>query len=331
MAAPTRLALSGLIPPMITPLTPGGEVDRTAIARLVAYLVDGGVDGLFVLGSSGEGPWLTARQAEQVVAATVSAVAGRVPVLAGILEPSTPRTLEAARVAEAAGADALVVTSPYYFAVDAASQLRHVEAIAAATALPLVLYNIPQLTHNPFALETVRGMLAIETVVGIKDSAGDDALFDQLLALRATRPDFRVLQGAERSTARAVLAGADGLVPGLGNLAPGLFAGLRAAARAGDAERALALQARVDALWQLHGHGFWLACLKHAASVLGFGSGAVSGAGAALSPAAQTAIRRTVEQEVIAADDAGPPEKEARPPAERDPQGRALVGRNRTS
>ena len=300
MASPVPLSLSGVIPPMITPLTPTGEVDGAAIRRLVSYLIAGGVSGIFVLGTSGEGPWLAPAQARAVIEAAVEAGAGRVPVLAGVLEPSTVRALEAVAVAEAAGADALVVTSPYYFEVDGAAQVRHVEAVAAATSLPLVLYNIPATTHNPLAPETARRLLEVETVVGIKESSGDWALFEQLLALRAARPGWSVLQGAERSAARAVLAGADGLVPGLGNLAPALFAGLTAAA-GGSHAAALDLQARVDALWHLHTHGFWLACLKYAASLLGFGSGAVSGNAAVLAPEAHAAIRRLVEQQGLVA------------------------------
>jgi 4-hydroxy-tetrahydrodipicolinate synthase len=297
VASPVPLRLAGVIPPMITPLTAAGEVDGAAIGRLVSYLVAGGVSGIFVLGTSGEGPWLSPAQAKAVIEATVRAAAGRAPVLAGVLEPSTVRALEAVAVAEAAGADALVVTSPYYFAVDGAAQVRHVAAIASATSLPLVLYNIPATTHNPFAPETVQRLAEIETVVGIKESSGDWSLFEQLLALRAARPRWSVLQGAEQSAARAVLAGADGLVPGLGNLAPVLFAGLVRAAAGGSQAAALDLQARVDALWRLHTHGFWLACLKYAASLLGFGSGAVSGNAAVLVPEAQAAIRRLVEQQ----------------------------------
>jgi dihydrodipicolinate synthase/N-acetylneuraminate lyase len=234
------------------------------------------------------------------VTTTVRAVDGRVPVLAGVLEPSTNRALEAAAAAEAGGAVAVVVTSPYYFSVDPSAQLRHVETIAATTTLPLVLYNIPSMTHNPLDPETIRRLIEIETVVGIKDSAGDWAAFERILALRTIRPDFRVLQGAERQAAQSLLAGADGLVPGLGNLMPNLFAHLFTVARTDGQAEAPALQERIDALWQLHTHGFWLACLKYAASLLGFGSGETCGNDAVVAAAPQAAIRRIVEQEVRA-------------------------------
>ena len=122
----SQLDLCGVIVPMITPLTTGGEVDQAAIERLVTHLLASGVDGIFVLGSSGEGPWLTASQRQQVIGQTVRVAAGRVPILAGALEPSTGRTLEAIRLAEDAGADAVVLTSPYYFPVGAAAQIYHI-------------------------------------------------------------------------------------------------------------------------------------------------------------------------------------------------------------
>lgn len=288
------LQLGGVIPPMITPLTANGAIDTDSIVRLVEALIGGGVSGIFVLGSSGEGPWLTAAEREQVIATTARAVAGRVPVLAGVIEPSAGRTAEAIRQAEAAGADAVVVASPYYFDVDAAAQIAHVEAAARASRLPLVLYNIPGMTHNPIAPDTVRQMLGIDTLVALKDSAGDMEIFTQFLALRAEKPTLRVFQGAERLAAPALLAGADGLVPGLGNLAPRLFVRMFAAARAGDADAAMALQADAEALWAVHSHSFWLEGLKYAAAELGFGSGALASRGATLSDTGRAAISRIV-------------------------------------
>ncbi|NLF14199.1 MAG: dihydrodipicolinate synthase family protein [Anaerolineaceae bacterium] len=278
MTTKTELStLSGVIPPMLTPLTAAGQVDAAGIKRLVNFLIDGGVSGFFVLGSSGEGPSLTLADRSKVIAETARAAAGRVPVLAGVLEPSTVRTIEAARLAEEAGADCLVATSPYYFSTGLEHQVVHFMAIAESTALPVLLYNIPPSTHNPIGLETVRRLLPVEKVIGIKDSAGDWEHFEALLALKKTRPSFRVFQGAQPKAAAAVLAGADGLVPGLSNLVPGLFTQLVRAGQAGDRAQALALQARIDELSTLHTHGFWLVCLKYAASLLGLDTGAVYG------------------------------------------------------
>ncbi|MCC6804198.1 MAG: dihydrodipicolinate synthase family protein [Anaerolineae bacterium] len=288
------LRFQGVIPPMITPLTSSGDVDTAATEHLVERLVAGGVDGIFVLGSSGEGPWLTAEQSAEVMRLAVRAAAGRVPVLGGVLESGTRRTLDAIENAAACGVSAVVVTAPYYFEADAQTQRVHFETIARRSPLPIVLYNIPSMTHNAIAPQTVADVLDCETIVGIKDSAGNWEVFAALLALREKRRDFQVLQGAERQSLRSLLAGADGIVPGMGNLAPKLFADLLKCVRAGDTAGAEALQQRAEALWHLHTHGFWLACLKYAVSLVGDSRSATS-ANVDLAETAKAAIYTLVE------------------------------------
>ena len=267
------IKLAGLIPPMITPITESGAVDTAGIERLVNYMIDGGVSGIFVLGSSGEGPWLTPEQCQTVIEQTAKTANGRVPVLAGVIEPSTGRAVAAAKRAADAGADVIVAASPYYFVAQGAAQVAHFETVAANSSLPVVIYNIPPTTHNPIGPDTIQALLGIESIIGVKDSAGDWEQFTSLLALRDERPGFVVVQGAERMAAQSILAGADGVVAGLGNLAPRLFVDIIARAQAGDAEAALALQDRANKLWELHTNGYWLVCLKYAGSLLGFGSG----------------------------------------------------------
>lgn len=201
------LDLKGVIPPMITPLTASGVVDGAAVDRLVNHMLVNNCAGIFVLGSSGEGPWLTTDQRKQLVTDAVRAVSGRVQLLVGVLEPSTGRTLETLHIIEELGADAVVIASPYYFAADALAQSRHFEQVAAATKLPIVLYNIPSMTHNPIAVETVREALQFDNVIGLKDSAANMDEFERFLALREARPNFRVFQGAERLAVQSLLAG----------------------------------------------------------------------------------------------------------------------------
>ena len=286
--------LRGIIPPMITPLTVQGELDLAGLEHLVTYLLDGGVAGVFVLGSSGEGPWLTTSQQRQLVSETARLVAGRVPVLAGALEPGTARTLENIHQHHEAGADMVVITSPYYFQVGAAEQIQHIETLVTQSPLPVMLYNIPPTTHNPIAPDTVRGVLTLENLVGIKDSAGNWNDFSALLQLREAQPDFVVFQGAEKLAARSLLAGADGIVPGLGNLAPALFRQIFDLVQAQREAEALAVQAHIDQLWTLHTHDYWLVCLKYAASVLGFGSGQTCGHTAHLTDDARQQIEALI-------------------------------------
>ncbi|MBK9123634.1 MAG: dihydrodipicolinate synthase family protein [Chloroflexi bacterium] len=258
---------TGIIPPVISPLTPAGEIDVAGLESHVHRLIDGGVHGLFVLGSSGEGPLLTSSLAKTLIRRTVEAVDGQIPVIAGALEPSTVRTIEAIELAAECGADAVVITTPYYVETDDAGLRAHVREAAERSPLPVVLYNIPSKTHHNMTPSIVADVIDLENIVGIKDSHGDWPQFEQLLALRG--PDFVVLQGAERYAAQSLLAGADGLVPGLSNVAPRLFAEMFDAAQAGDRERLLALQSDADALGTLHTYGHWLACLKYAVSLVG--------------------------------------------------------------
>jgi 4-hydroxy-tetrahydrodipicolinate synthase len=227
-------ALRGVIPPMISPLTTSRQVDAEAVDRVVDYILAGGCSGLFVLGGVGEGAWLSTAQRGGIVEATVRATAGRAPVLVGLMLPGTAPAREAALQAADAGADALVVGSPYYFGVDAASQQRHVEAILSATTLPVLLYNIPQCTHAPLAREAVEALSTEPRILGVKDSWGDLPYFQSLLTLKQRRPSFRVLQGHEHAAMASLLLGADGLIPGLGNVATRVLVSLVRAARAGD-------------------------------------------------------------------------------------------------
>src|SRR5262249_48890413 len=158
--------------------------------------------------------WLTGAHRVAVIRAAVAAAAGRAPVLAGVMLPATRAAVEAARQAADAGADAVVVRSPYYGTVAGAPPRPHVEAVLAAPSVPALLYNTPQATHHVLGADTVAALAADPRIIGLKDSAGDFAAFHRFLAVRARRPDFRVLQGHESLAAASLLQGGDGLVPG---------------------------------------------------------------------------------------------------------------------
>ena len=288
--------LSGVIPPMVTPLTEGGDIDIAGLGRLVNHLLDGGVSGIFALGSSGEGPWLTAEQQSTVIKEVVRTVDGHVPVLAGALEPSTSRTQEMIEQHADAGADMVVITSPYYFPSDASVQIRHIETVVNTSPIPVMLYNIPPTTHNPIVAETVKQIMQLDNLVGIKDSAGDWDNFLKLLEYRAGRPEFVIFQGAEKLSAQSIEAGADGIVPGLGNIVPNYFVEIIKAIKANNLSDADAIQDRIDELWTLHTYDFWLIGLKYAASCLGFGTGTAVGHMMTMDKDAQEKIAALLEK-----------------------------------
>lgn len=289
---PQTLHLAGVIPPLITPLDSKGHVDSDSLNRLINHLINGGVSGLFLFGSSGEGPWLNETQLVAVLKEAHNAVNGRVPILAGLLEPSTPRVIQLMHAIEKTeAADAIVVTTPYYFGSDSRDQIEHFTRVADASALPIVLYNIPPMTHHMLAVETVDALLDHENIVGIKDSAGDMDAFRRLIQLKESRPTFSVLQGAENLAFDALVCGADGIVPGLGNIVPGAFATLIQDVHENRHDAARAAQSQLVKLGKLHDHDYWLKCLKYAASLLGFGSGRTVAHSDDLTDDTQEAIR----------------------------------------
>lgn len=270
----SHLKLQGVIPPMISPLNLDRSIDIDGLERLVKHMLDGGVAGLFLFGSSGEGPWLTSEQIEIILSTTKMIVQRKIPLLAGVLEPSTSKVIQAIHHIESiGGVDAVVVTTPYYFGTDADDQIEHIQTIAQQSTLPIILYNIPPTTHHILAASTVKRLLGISNIIGIKDSAGDMAEFEKLLQLKKIRPDFAVLQGAEAHAAQSLMAGADGIVPGLGNLVPHLFATLLQDVQSQNKDAAIEKQDTVNTLGQLHQPDYWLKCLKYGAALLGFGSG----------------------------------------------------------
>jgi dihydrodipicolinate synthase/N-acetylneuraminate lyase len=300
MAQEWTSVLSGVVPPLISPLDTADRVDRAGMARLVEHLLDAGCSGLFVNGGCGEGPWLTAEQRGGVVRAARDAARGRAPVLSGVTLPATGPACDSARQLADEGAEALVVTTPYYFEADAGAQRRHVEAVLAATPLPVLLYNIPQCTHQPFAPETVAGLAGDPRVIGIKDSAGDLATYARFVAIKRERPSFRVLEGAEAQAADSLIAGGDGLVPGLGNVVPGHFVGIRRAVAAGDTDEARRLQAEAVALGEIYGQG-GLAALKAACALLGIGQGIPAQPSAPVDESQRAAIAALLERHGIRA------------------------------
>ncbi|MET8331602.1 dihydrodipicolinate synthase family protein [Streptomyces sp. NPDC005181] len=244
--------LRGVVPPLVTPLTPTGEVDVPSVHRLAEHLVGAGVHGLFLLGSSGETAYLTDAQRLTALEAAVDAAAGRVPVLAGVIETTTARVLERAKDAVRAGADALVATAPFYTRTHPVEIADHFRRMRSGADLPLFAYDIPVAVHTELPRETVLALAADGTLAGLKDSSGDEGSLRRLLApLRAAAPGFSVLTGSELTVDAALLAGVDGVVPGLGNVDAQGYVRLYEAARAGDWDTARAEQDRLAALFAI--------------------------------------------------------------------------------
>ncbi|WDG32788.1 dihydrodipicolinate synthase family protein [Streptomyces sp. CA-278952] len=251
--------LRGVVPPVCTPLDDRGEVDTASLTRLVGHLVDGGVHGLFALGSTSEVAYLTDAQRATALRTVVTAAAGRVPVLAGVIDTTTPRVLAHARTAAELGADALVATAPFYTRTHPTEIARHFRGLRAGVDLPLFAYDIPVAVHCKLSAALVRELAGDGTLAGLKDSSGDEGgLRGLVVALggregraRGPAPHFSVLTGSELTVDAALLAGADGVVPGLGNVDPAGYVRLYDAARAGDWALAAREQERLVELFAM--------------------------------------------------------------------------------
>ncbi|MFF9812255.1 dihydrodipicolinate synthase family protein [Streptomyces sp. NPDC014006] len=243
--------LTGVIPPVCTPLTPQREVDVDSLLRLVDHLVAGGVDALFVLGSTSEAAYLTDRQRRLVVQSVVGHVGGQLPVLAGAIDMTTARVLDQVGAVVAAGADAVVVTAPFYARTHPAEIERHYRSVAAGSPVPVLAYDIPVSVPARPPADVVLRLAADGVLAGLKDSSGDLAGFREIVIGARAHPGFSVLTGSELIVDAALALGAHGAVPGLANVDPHGYVRLDRLCRAGDRERARLEQERLAALFGL--------------------------------------------------------------------------------
>ncbi len=273
--------LRGIIVPMITPLASTDELDEPGLERLVDHLLVGGVHGLFLLGTCGEGPSVSRQLRRQLVSRVCAQVDGRIPVLVGITDTCYAESLAAATHAAEAGADAVVLAPPYYYPVSQSELLTYTRRLAGATPLPLVLYNMPSLTKASFEPATIRQLLDQPSLVGVKDSSGDLDYFQEVREIIRQRSDWTLLVGPEHLLAEAIKLGGDGGVSGGANIWPQLFVGIYDAATAGRDDEVAQLMEKVVCLGRAYRTGRMPASsviqgLKTAVAALGIASGQVA-------------------------------------------------------
>ncbi|MFO1001906.1 MAG: dihydrodipicolinate synthase family protein [Planctomycetaceae bacterium] len=226
---------AGVIPPVISPMKSADQLDVDAVDRVVEHLLQGGVSGLFVLGTTGEGPSLTYDMRRTMVERTCEQVKGRVPVLVGVTDTSLAESLALAQHSASCGAAAIVAAAPFYFDVSQAALEAWFRELADRSPLPLMLYNMPSCVGVTLDLGIVDSLSHHPNIAGIKDSGGDWAYFQKLCDRHRDREDFVIFMGPEELLAEAVAAGANGGVCGGGNLLPQVYSRLYLAAVRKDA------------------------------------------------------------------------------------------------
>lgn len=262
------MELKGVYPAMATPLTPDEKVDKAAVRKVVRYLLDGGVYGLVVLGSTGEFPAMTESMRQDAIEATIDEVHGRVPVLIGCGEPGTQRTIEQVRAAAQTGADAVLVAVPYYFPLDQAAVIRHYQAVAEVSQLPVVMYNFPQMTKIAIAPDTVAKLATHPNIIGIKDSGGDFVNMQRYIEATADE-DFAVLSGNPALGLSGYQLGAKGGIFAGCSLFPKQCTDVYNAFIAGDMAAAVAIQKKVSLIPLMGGFGPNAAVVKFGLNQLG--------------------------------------------------------------
>jgi 4-hydroxy-tetrahydrodipicolinate synthase len=237
--------MKGIIPPLITPLSERDTLDVAGLERLIERLIAGGVAGLFILGTTGEGPSLSYRLRRELIERSTQLAKGRVPVLVGITDTSFTESVNLTKHAADHGVHSVVLAPPYYFPAGQAELIEYLDDLHRELPLPLFLYNMPGLTKVNFEADVIKAAMQWKNVIGIKDSSCDMIYFHKLLRLTRQRPDWSLLVGPEELTAEAVLLGAHGGVNGGANVHPRLYVDMYEAAAAQDLAKVRELHAQV--------------------------------------------------------------------------------------
>lgn len=255
MSDSSKRPYRGIIPPLVTPLSGADDLDEPGLKRLIHHLCNGGVHGLFILGTTGEAPSLSHRLRRDVIQKSCEFTKGRLPVLVGITDTAFVESVELAHHAAECGADAVVVAPPYYLPPGQPELLEYLNDLITELPLPCMLYNMPPLTKVEIGTEVVEQLLNNKGIVGLKDSSGDMSYFHHIENLAHASSNWSVLMGPELLMMDSVLSGGDGGVTGGANLFPRFFSAAWQAADNGNIETVHRMQETMIHLQQLYNIG----------------------------------------------------------------------------
>ena len=240
--------IKGSIVAIVTPMHADGTLDYPALNALIDWHIAEGTDGIVIVGTTGESATVNVAEHCALIKATVDRVAGRVPVIAGSGGNSTVEAIELTRFAKSAGADASLQVVPYYNRPTQEGMYQHFKTIAEAVDLPVILYNVPGRTVADMSNDTILRLAQIPNIIGVKDATGNIARGYDLL--RRAPADFAVYSGDDPTAIALMLAGGKGDISVTANVAPRLMHEMCAAAMAGDAAKATALNNQLMPLHQ---------------------------------------------------------------------------------
>jgi len=233
--------LQGIIPPVVTPLKGEDRLDERGVEQLLENLISGGVHGIFLLGTTGEATNLSYPLRKQFIEKACAVINKRVPVIVGITDTSLAGSLEIAQASKDAGADAVVISAPYYLPISQEEFVSYLEYLVPKLPLPFLLYNMPGCTKMHFSLETVKKAKELGALA-IKDSSGNLEYFYALTESFKNESEFSLLCGTELFLPESVTYGGNGGVPGGANIFPKVFVDLYDATLAGNSKEILRLR-----------------------------------------------------------------------------------------
>jgi len=238
------MKIHGIIPPLVTPLKADESLDLEAAGKLIEHVIAGGVHGLFILGTTGEGPNLSYELRREYIDFVTEKVNGRIPVIVSISDTAYAESLSLADYSKKAGATAVAFTPPYYFIPGAPELHDFVQRMADNLSLPFFLYNMPALTKVSLPLDVVELGLNMENCLGLKDSSGDLFYYKKVKRLIGDR-DLTLLIGPEELLAESMLAGGNGGINGGANVFPKVYVKIYELMRNGQFSEAETLQREV--------------------------------------------------------------------------------------
>ena len=266
-----NIRFEGIFSPTITPLDEKERVDELGFINQLNRLIDNGIHGIYLLGTSGEFTTLTNTERERAMDIAVKAIGGRVPIICGVMDTSTQRVIQNIEIAEQFGVDAVAATPGYYYpSTDDADLIEFYYDVAASTDLPVFIYNIPSTVKTAIKPYVVAQLAeTCENIVGIKDSSGDWTNCLSLLARLGDKPDFSIMLGSHTALGAAVLFGADGGVVSISNVAPKESVALYNAAKARDIDEVHRLQKLLLRLSKIYTYGQGVSGMKACLEILG--------------------------------------------------------------
>jgi len=273
MEKKTGFKPKGIIPAVITPLTKDGKFNEKAMRSLLRYLIEGGVHGLFVVGTTGEFYGLKPEEKRDIFDITMDETNGKIPVYAGTNGITTRETVYLTQLAEECKVDAVSVLTPMFISPSQDQLIKHYQTIAENTSLPVLLYNNPPRTSVNLAPATVAKLAEIPNIVGIKDSSGDLTLTAEYIRLTQSRNDFSVLMGRDTLIYGALCYGATGSIASCANVAPGLCVDIYEKFIAGDLKGSLKAQFTLAPLRIAFSLGTFPSVIKESLTLLGIDAG----------------------------------------------------------